>query len=215
MERGAKGERIYLFRHGATDLSLPPVRMVGRLDPPLNPLGLKQAEEMARRAEGFNARSLLSSPLRRSLMTAEVISRRIGLEVQVVPDLKEIDYGEWEGKPLKEIEKDPRFLAFRSDPERNPPPGGEGIREVAQRVLRSLLEMGKGLKGPAIVIGHRTTNRLLLCLALGAPLSKYRKIGQDLACLNVLEMGEGGIFALTINDTCHLEGVERKCPSTG
>lgn len=210
-----RSTRVYLFRHGATDLSLPPPRMVGRLDPPLNSLGVEQAEAAARRAERLKAVAVFASPLKRSLMTARVIARRLGVALEVVSDLSEINYGEWEGRLVSELERDPRFLAFRMDPEGNPPPGGEGVKEVAERVRRAIFEITRRARGPTVVVGHRTANRLLLCRALGAPLSRYRQIGQDLCCLNVLEVGEEEIFAITINDTCHLKEVGRKCPSTG
>lgn len=209
--------RVYLFRHGATCLSLPPLlRMIGRLDPPLNPLGVEQAKAAARRAERFGARALFASPLGRARKMAEIIGEHLCFPVEVLPELREIDYGEWEGKPVRELERNPYFKAFRADPEGNPPPAGEEIKEVARRMLSAIHEVARRAEGgSAIVVGHRTANRLLLCLALGAPLSRYRRIGQDLACLNVLEVADQVIFALTINDTCHLEEVERKCPSTG
>lgn len=216
MGERAEPTRIFLLRHGATDLSLPPPKMVGRLDPPLNELGRRQAEAAARRVEGERPRAVYVSPLRRARQTAEVIADLLGLPLKVLPDLSEIDYGEWEGRPTAELERDPRFRAFRADPEGNPPPGGEPVGEVARRMVSAIFGIAKEAGGPAVVVGHRTANRLLLCVALGAPLSRYRRIGQDLACLNVLEVDgqEGRLFALTINDTCHLEEVGRKCPST-
>ncbi len=196
--------RVFLLRHGATDLSLPPPRMVGRTNPPLNEEGRRQAEALARRLEGEGISKVVASSLHRARETAEVIACHLRVPLEVDDNLREIDYGEWEGRLVDDLLRDsPQFKAFRSNPERVCPPGGESVAEVAERMWRALRRHAHG-EGAVALVGHRTANRLLICKVLDAPLSKYRSLGQGLACLNLLEVDKGGVRIVIINDTCHL-----------
>lgn len=93
---------LLLARHGETDWNRDQ-RWQGHSDTPLNQLGREQARELAESLDGIDA--VYSSDLARSRETAEIVSERLGLEVQVDERLRERSFGAWEGLTMKEIEE--------------------------------------------------------------------------------------------------------------
>ena len=76
----SSGETILLARHGETDDNIPPIRIQGFRDTPLNETGRRQAHELAERLEAEPIASLWSSDLGRARETAEILGARLGLE---------------------------------------------------------------------------------------------------------------------------------------
>src|SRR5262252_759820 len=94
---GAAPTTTLLLRHGQTEMSAER-RFAGRGDIPLTSVGLEQAAAVAARlAERGGIDVVLTSPLRRTLRTAEVVADAVGVPLAVDPDLVETDFGEWEG----------------------------------------------------------------------------------------------------------------------
>jgi 2,3-bisphosphoglycerate-dependent phosphoglycerate mutase len=151
---------ILLARHGETDFNLPPARVQGRRDVPLNDRGRAQARELARAAAGEGLRAIWSSHLSRAQETARIIADELGLEVRVDERLAESDRGAWEGRLLDDIEREEPELwgewrragaAFRF-------PGGESLVEHLERVSDALDDIGAG-ELPALAVCHGGTIR--------------------------------------------------------
>ena len=87
---------LLLVRHGETDWNAEG-RLQGHTDRPLNDYGRTQAKELADRLAGEGADAIYTSDLVRAKATAEIIGERLGLTVVVDPDLREKDWGNWEG----------------------------------------------------------------------------------------------------------------------
>ena len=87
---------LFLVRHGETDWNAEG-RLQGHTDRPLNDYGRTQAKELADRLAGEGADAIDTSDLIRAKATAEIIGERLGLTVVVDPDLREKDWGSWEG----------------------------------------------------------------------------------------------------------------------
>src|SRR5262245_65287733 len=87
---------IYLIRHEEPEMR---GRFIGRTDPPLTPAGLEAA---AAKLAGLEVAAIYASPLRRARQTAEAIG---GPAPIILPDLAEIDFGEWEGLTWQEIDR--------------------------------------------------------------------------------------------------------------
>ena len=127
---------IYIIRHGETELNRRFV-LQGRSDAPLNDLGVAQAREagQALRERGIRFDAVYSSPLRRAIRTAELVS---GLTPVIDDRLIEMDYGPYEGQDLRKLP--PELLHFFSDFVRHPAPDGmEPLASVTAR-LGALLE---------------------------------------------------------------------------
>src|SRR5260370_32417110 len=121
-----------LLRHGDTQLS-PEHRFSGLRDLPLSAIATRQAQAAAcRLATGAPIDAVVSSPLRRAVATAAIAAGELGLTSVIDDDLRETDFGDWDGFTLAEIQQrwPPAAAAWRLDPEQ-PPPGGGSLRQTA------------------------------------------------------------------------------------
>ncbi len=168
---------IYLVRHGAI-ASRYRNRFIGKTDVPLSSRGRVQARRLAARFRGRPGLAVLSSPLRRARVFARLLAPGLNGSLRLWPDLREMDFGLWEGLTFDQIRRrDPsavdrwaRFLpGFRF-------PGGEGLRFFRARLRRieRRLLLRKG--GDVLVVSHGGVIRSLLCLWLGKPLRRYPEI---------------------------------------
>src|SRR5690242_10298841 len=117
---------LYLVRHGQTDYSRGN-RFCGAIDPPLNATGAAMAEALAARYGDEKWAAVYASQLQRAVATAAPTAAKAGLEVRTEEGLREIAYGEWEGRAESEVEHadETRFRAWAAHPGRVAPPGGE------------------------------------------------------------------------------------------
>lgn len=134
-----KTYKIHLLRHGLTEAN-EQGRYIGRTDSPLSPAGL--ARLLERKAAGGSppARRFFTSPLVRCRQTLEVLYP--GCKAELLPGLRECDFGEWDGKRVSELKSDPRFAAWLSGKTRDIP-GGEDADTFEKRVsaeFESLVE---------------------------------------------------------------------------
>ena len=158
---------ILLARHGETDDNREPLRVQGSRDTPLNETGRAQAQELAQRLENEGLVSLWSSQLSRARETAEIVGAHLGLETRVDARLAEGNRGEWEGQTFAEIaERDPRgWAAWQAAGESFRFPGGESLREQADRVAAALADVRASGELPAAVVCHGGSIRTVLCAA--------------------------------------------------
>jgi broad specificity phosphatase PhoE len=224
---------VVLTRHGLTDRSEPEQHLGQHIDISLSEAGRRQAQALGRRLGAVRFDRVLSSPLFRAQETAAILAAG-GVTVETDPRLKEMDYGAWEGLTYGQIdERDgPARREWELAPDRLPCPGGESGNDVAERVrsfLADLLDEHRAWHArasfraattpggapaepgerPVLVVAHSSTNRVLMCIALGTDLRDYRKrFVQSQANLTVLrwEPGDGPEDAklLVANDLGHL-----------
>lgn len=135
---------LYLIRHGQTDWNIQG-RYQGQADVPLNEAGRAQARALAEALEGEGIGAIYSSDLARAHDTASELGERIGVPVVVDRRLREVSQGEWEGRLANEIERlYPDVWARRRDkPLEVPPPGGETVAQVRERILEAVNEILK------------------------------------------------------------------------
>jgi len=201
--------RLLLARHGQTEWHHDN-RYVSRTDIGLNETGRREAWMLARRAEEERPDLVLCSPLRRALETASLSAEACGMQPRTDERLRELDFGEWEGKTLAEIrEEDPGSVSlFEEDPDMHGFPGGEPLHKGAGRVLGVLADLHRSHSGRTVlVVAHNTLLRLGLCRMLGIPLRDYRRRLPRLASAAVSEVrfGEEGGALYSLNDAKHLQ----------
>lgn len=201
--------RIFLVRHGETVWNRAS-SYIGSTDMPLNETGIRQAALVADRLSAQAIGAVYSSALCRARLTAEVIAGRFGLEVTEIPELNELDYGEWEGVPEADlpVRYPELFKAWRADPANVQAPGGESFNELRDRALPAFMRIAdENRHHDIVVVAHKSTNRTLLCCLMEMDINLYRQIGQGNVAINVLNLREDGrMIVEQVNESCHLKG---------
>jgi broad specificity phosphatase PhoE len=223
---------LVLTRHGLTDRSTPEQHLGQRIDISINEMGRRQAAALARRLAAVRFDRVITSPLFRARETAELVVR--GARIEADPRLREMDYGAWEGRTYAEVaETDgPYRRDWELAPDRLRCPGGESGDDVADRIRAFLVDLldehrawhakasfraataGGGsttprLDRPLLAVAHASTNRILLCVALGVPVGEFRRrFVQHQANLTVLRWEPGATpeaaQLVVLNDVAHL-----------
>ena len=203
--------KIILVRHGNTafnkgDESGSHFRGC-RTDVPLVVKGLDQVRAVADRLATVNISAVYSSPLRRALQTAEPIARAHGLEVIPFDKLLGIDYGQWSGRPHKEVEREwpELFRQWWVEPHLVQFPEGGSLKVVHERATKGLQEIVARHDNEIVVlVSHNAVNKLLICSILGLPTSKFWRIRQDTCCIDRFDYKDGKYTVLTLNEVDHL-----------
>lgn len=188
---------IYLVRHTEPIAADNRRRYLGRSDPPLSPLGLRQAREVARSLSHQHFDSIHSSDLSRALQTAQIIAEALGsrpgtpdLTVHTDARFREIDVGLWEGLTFEEAkERYPNEYAQRElDLYHNPFPGGESFAQVRARALAALREVLARGDSTILLVAHKGVNRVLLCELLRLPPERLFSLPQEYGAVNKIRV---------------------------
>lgn len=170
--------RLLLVRHGETVWHAEN-RYAGSSDVALTERGLRQAEDLARWAARRGVDAVACSPLSRALRTAQPTADLLGHPLDVIPELREVDFGWGEGRTIDEmIAEDPEAVRrFRADAETGAFPGAEPPSAAAARASAALRGIAARNPGRTVlVVAHNTLLRIALCGMLGIPLGRYRLV---------------------------------------
>jgi len=159
---------IDFLRHGVTER---PGVLAGKTD-------IALAEEGWRQFEGQTAGrawpAVIASPLRRARDAAERLALERGIGIEIDPDWREIDLGDWDGRVLAELRADSAVAGllakFYRDPTTAEPPNGESFGALSARVARALGRLADR-ESDALVVAHAGSIRTALSLATSIPLS--------------------------------------------
>jgi alpha-ribazole phosphatase len=193
---------IYLLRHGEVE-GAQTRRFIGHLDVPLSTHGEQQCQAQAHRLRGAGLAAVFSSDLARARRSAEIIAAPHGLVPHIVPALREMAMGRWEGLTAAEIQaREPEaFKDWMARVGEFPFPEGESVPDLLARVAPAFDALVAAHEDrPIAVVAHGGTNRALLCRALGLPLGRLLAFGQDYGALNVLEMRAGTCALVRVNE---------------
>ena len=194
--------QIILVRHGRTALNAQG-RMQGRLDEPLDEVGLRQAAALGTylSAELGSDDLIVSSPLQRAQRTAAAIAN--GREVRVDERWIELAYGEFDGRLQSDIPAD-TWNRWRSD-DTFAPPGGESLVEVATRVVHACEHWRREAAGRRVVIvSHVSPIKAAIVWALGADTSLSWRMRLDTAAVSRLAVTADSTSLTSFNETHHL-----------
>ena len=198
--------RIFLIRHGETEWNKVG-RLQGNSDVKLTPEGLRQARLLAEHGDFPALDVIYSSDLSRAIETAKFLAARFDLPVRLASELREINFGDWEGQSISELLKaHPKsFGRFFTAPERCHPPNGETFLEAQARVMNVVRNIIAEHENQNVaVVAHGAVNRLILGAALDMPLHKMWAISQFNMALNILRVEDGGFSVELVNSTSHL-----------
>ena len=185
---GARETLIYLLRHGEVVLA-ETRRFIGHLDVPLSERGERQSRAQAERLAGAPLAAVFTSDLARARRTGEIVGARHGLAPVVVPGLREMAMGRWDGLTADEIQRSEpaAFADWMARVGEFPFPEGESVSDLLARAWPAFEAIVAAHAGDAIaIVAHGGTNRALLCAALGLPLGRLLALGQDYGALSVL-----------------------------
>lgn len=198
--------RLILVRHGQTAWNKEG-RFQGQGMVGLNERGMAQAREVAKALLPMKPDALYSSPLPRTLMTAQEISRELSIPVVALQGIKEVDLGELEGITDREMRTrySQVYAAWRENPSELVFPGGESIKQLQERCWHAIEGVERAHPKELIVaVSHNFAIRSILCRFMGLPLSRFHRLRVDLASISVVQARSTSLQVLSINDKCHL-----------
>ncbi len=193
-----KPTTLVLVRHGVTEHTIGKLFSGGLAssNPPLNDEGREQAratgEWLAPLAGTFDA--LVSSPVRRTRETAEILAEFLDLEIEEEPAIAEMEFGTWDGMSFTEVhEQYPDEMSSWLGDLESAPHGGESFRAVEKRVLEGRDRMIASYKAKTVVaVSHVTPIKTLVADALGAPLEAVYRMELAPASVTVISYFKGG-----------------------
>jgi alpha-ribazole phosphatase len=191
--------RLYLIRHGEVAKT---GYCNGHQDVALTDEGKKQAMRLARLLAARPISAVYASPLQRAMIGARRIALRHRLTVRIEPDLREKNFGKWEGLPLDEIQSQYRreWTEWLRRPDRARPSKGETYLEVEKRVLPVLDRIVRSHSGREVaVVCHGGVTRIALCRAMGLDLEHMNRLRQDYGAINIIEYTPGRSVICLVN----------------
>jgi alpha-ribazole phosphatase len=185
--------RLYLIRHGEVDPAWRG-RIYGGLEVELSEAGRREAFASATCLADLPLDGVLTSTLSRARFTAQILAESRGLEPRPHAGLVELDRGTWAGLTFDELEsREPgaheRWMAA---PDRERPAGGESLSDLAERVCAALRESIRPEHDRVLAVtAHGWVVRVLLCEALGLPLTRAEDLRMRTASVHAIEWRAG------------------------
>jgi broad specificity phosphatase PhoE len=190
------GPRLVLVRHGETEWARDG-RHTGRSDIPLTELGRSQAMVLGERLRGRRFTAVFTSPLSRARETCRLAG--LSHEADVDDDLREWDYGDYEGRRTAEIRREVPGWTVWSDGA----PGGEHASDVGARSDR-LIERARAAGGEIVLFSHGHFLRVLTARWLGLDPADGRLLALAPATISILGYEREQPVVIRWNDRCHL-----------
>lgn len=169
----------------------------------LDETGREQTKALAQRLAELNLDGFVSSPLERCRETAEILSvQHNELPVNSDLDLAEARYGDWTGRKLTDLRKDPLWDVVAQTPSMVTFPGGESLAGMQGRALAGIRRWNKryGPDGIYVAVSHGDVIKAILADALGMHLDMFQRIVVEPCSLSVVQYSTGHPVVLRIND---------------
>ncbi len=191
---------LILARHGETDVI--GKKLTGRITGiHLNANGRTQAAAIAEKLKDTRIGAIFSSPMERAVETARPLSEITGIPISPHSGLTEINFGAWQGKPYKQLQKLKLWQTVHSRPSSVTFPAGESFIAAQQRIVASLEEIASamGEKDAAICFSHCDPIRLALAYFLNMALDDFQRLSIDPGSLSVVMFLDGKTHLGQIN----------------
>jgi alpha-ribazole phosphatase len=185
--------RVWLIRHGepAGDVSH---RCYGSLDVGLSDHGAAQMKQVAEYLKNEPIAAIYSSPLSRALESARLIAADPSRPIEISKDLREIDFGDFEGLPFDEIaiRFPDLYRQWMETPTEVRFPHGESFLELHGRAIQAFEKIRREHAGQTVaIVSHGGVNRVLIAWALSMPDNSIFRLAQDHAAINLLSFVNG------------------------
>jgi probable phosphomutase (TIGR03848 family) len=190
-----------LVRHATCD----PVgrSIAGRLPGiPLNAEGREQAARLALRLRDLALDAIYSSPIQRARETADAIAEGRDVEVRLADELVELDFAEWSGRTLAELDDDPQWRRFNQLRSITRASSGESMLSVQSRAVALLERLRvEHPRGRVALVSHGDVIRGLVAHLAGIPLDLFQRLEIDPASVSVIDVGDQHVALRCINHT--------------
>jgi alpha-ribazole phosphatase len=193
-------EQLVLIRHGETVHNVDGIAQ-GWNDSALSPRGEQQVAALAERIAAMEVDAIYSSTLNRALSTARAIAKLTNHEITSLDELREMNYGTWEGQSFLHVRRndDETYRRWIDDGD-VPCPNGESHNDVRRRIEAAVSVM-EGRR--VVAVSHGTAIRIAATALLQLPIGAARHFAQDNASVNIF-VRRGDKFVLKLwNDTSH------------
>jgi probable phosphoglycerate mutase len=209
--------KLYFLRHGETTYSRTG-GYCGELDPELTSEGNKMAEAFAAAYSSLPWKAIYVSPMKRTIATAKPLCDAVGIKMELRDGLKEIRYGEWEGKTPEFVKEHylNDYISWLTEPAWNAPNGGETAVQIASRSSLVVAEIqGKYREGNVLVVSHKATIRIILCGLLGIDLGRYRdRINALAGSVSMVRFDVHGPLLEVLGDRSYMDESLRSLPGS-
>jgi probable phosphomutase (TIGR03848 family) len=198
---------VILLRHGRSTSNTAHV-LAGRSEGvDLDDKGRQQSAELVERIGELPIRAVVSSPLLRCRRTIEPLVEALGIEASVDDRFAEVDYGEWTGRKIGDLVKEPLWSVVQAHPSAAVFPGGEGLAQVQTRAVAAVRDHDARLAeqhgGDALWLActHGDVIKAVLADALGLHLDGFQRVSADPASVSVIRYTPLRPFVLHLNHT--------------
>ena len=204
------GVKLFLIRHGQTEWNSQG-RYQGAQDTILTETGIKQARLAREYLSRVNFANFYSSPKKRALKTANIIADGLNIKINIREDLKELNFGKWEGLTFENINTGYKqdYQNWLSDPYNNAPPDGESFKVLLERAGNEINKIvNENPEGSNVgVVTHGGVIIALLINWLQIPSQRWRSLIQRQGAINVVVIDKNFPYISQINYTGHLQPI--------
>ncbi|MDX1991351.1 MAG: MSMEG_4193 family putative phosphomutase [bacterium] len=201
---------ILLIRHATNDFV-----KTGKLagwtpEVHLNDEGKAQAEALGKRLAEAPLQVLYSSPLERTMQTAQAIQQHHP-HLTIIPNtaLGEVQYGDWQGMEISALQRRKMWEVVQEYPSRAYFPNGETMRGVQVRAVDEIERLvERHPRMMVAVVSHADLIKMVLAHYLGMHLDNFQRIVVSPASISVLQLGHSRPFVATMNDMAHVTQME-------
>lgn len=198
---------VILLRHGRSTSNTAQT-LAGRSDGvDLDEKGQEQARALVDRIGSLPIRAVVRSPLLRCRSTVEPLAAALGLEPIVDERISEVDYGQWTGRKIGDLVKEPLWAVVQQQPSAAVFPGGEGLAHVQARAVEAVREHDRRLAeehgGDVLWVActHGDVIKAIVADALGTHLDSFQRITADTASMSVIRYTTLRPFVVHVNHT--------------
>jgi probable phosphomutase (TIGR03848 family) len=210
---------VLLVRHGRTSANASGV-LAGRTPGVrLDDVGRRQAEELGIRMSALPIAAIVSSPLERCRQTASALASAMSASVRVTTDqrLTECGYGDWTGRALKDLAKEPLWKVVQGQPSAVEFPGGESMRAMQARALDAVRHYDAAVTEShgagalwVVAVSHGDVIKAILADAAGSHLDSFQRIVVDPGSVSVVSYTPQRPFVVRLNEHGDLSGLAPK-----
>jgi len=198
---------VILLRHGRSTSNTAHV-LAGRSEGvELDDKGRQQAADLVDRVAELPIRAVVCSPMLRCRSTVEPLAAALGIEVEIDERFAEVDYGEWTGRKIGDLVKEPLWAVVQAHPSAAVFPGGEGLAQVQMRAVAAVrdhdMRLAEQHGGDALWLActHGDVIKAVIADALALHLDGFQRVSADPASMSVIRYTRLRPFVLHVNHT--------------